>query len=185
MAIIKDIEIWHVKLNPLRPAKNMDPKKPSRWELQIRTSSKDVRKALAEMNIVMKPMREDKADDESKVLYYYKSLHKPTINAKGEKTQPVQVVNGKGGDVDPNTIGNGSIANLMVFQYEYTFEGKSGISTMLQRVQLRKHILYVPHAGEEFEDCETEVVEAAPRASKPAGTTGEANANDDLDDSKY
>lgn len=159
MAIIKNIEIWFAKLNPARPVLGFDKSKPPGWELQIRTTSKAQRKLLVDMGIKLKPMREDKTDDESPILYYYTNLRKSSINKEGKKSGPVQVVDGKGQDVDPGTIGNGSIANLKIYQYETTYEGKAMIGNQLQGVQLVKHKVFVQKPFEDFDACETEVIE--------------------------
>jgi hypothetical protein len=71
---------------------------------------------------------------------------------------PVELVDGKLQPLDPNSIGNGSIANLILFQHEYEYKGKKGMTSMLTRVQIIKHVVYVPKPMEEFEEAETETV---------------------------
>jgi hypothetical protein len=166
MAIIKGVEIHFCKLDPKRPSKKMNPKNPT-WELQMRTTSKEIRKSWTEMNIKSKAVREDKTDEESKILYYSANLKKKSIKEDGSNAMPVEVVNGKNQAVDPNSIGNGSIANLRVFQHPYTFEGVDGIATVLMAVQLIKHVVYVAKPMEEFGEEETETV--LPTASSGAG----------------
>ena len=162
MAILKNVEIWFTKLDPKRPSKKMTPNNPT-WELQMRTTSKEQKKEWDELNIKTKAVRADPEDEESKILYYRANLKKKSLKEgkKGEwdePSSPVQVVNGKNEDIDPNSIGNGSIANIRIFQHEYTFEGKKGIASVLMGVQLVKHIVYTPRPMEEFDEAETETI---------------------------
>ena len=54
-------------------------------------------------------------------------------------------------------IGNGSMGNIRLFQYEYGEEGK--IASMLMAIQITKLNEYIPKPAEdEFEMTETEVV---------------------------
>lgn len=176
MAILKNVEIWFTKVDPARPSKTLDPKKPT-WEAQIRTKSKEVRKQWMEMNLRVKAVREDKEDDESPILYYFCNLKKKALKADGSAATPVTVVNGRGKDIDDvNSIGNGSMANIRIFQHEYTFEGVKGIATILMGIQLTKHVVYVPTPMEEFEDAgDTETVDPAPSA----GASGDAGDDSD------
>lgn len=182
MAILKDVEIWFAKLDPKRPSKKMSPLNPT-WEVQIRTTSKDQKKEWEALNIKVKATREDPEDEESKVIYYRANLKKKSIKigtngAPNEPAQPVQVVNGKQEDVDPNSIGHGSIANIRIFQHEYTYEGKKGIATVLMAIQLVKHIIYVPNPMEDFEDTETETIIPTDDDDTPPGTVSGAQAED-------
>lgn len=161
MAILKNQEVWFVKLNPARPDKNtFDPTKPN-WNLQCRTTSKEVRKEWTDLGIKSRVVRQDKEDEESPILYYSISLRKNAFKVEGdvrEKAKPVEVVNGKGEEIDPSTIGNGSICNLRLFKREYKAGGIDKVNYILMGVQVVKHILYVGHPMEEFDECETEVI---------------------------
>lgn len=176
MAIIKNVEIWFTKVDPARPSTKLDPKKPT-WETQMRTKSKEVRKQWLEMNLRVKTVREDKEDEDSPIAYYQCNLKKKAVKADGSKAAPVSVVNGRGQDIaDVNSIGNGSIANIRVFQHDYTFEGVKGIATVLMGLQLTRHVVYVPTAMEEFDDAgDTETVDPAPSE----GASGDAGDDSD------
>jgi hypothetical protein len=183
MAILNNVEIWFTKLDPKRPSKKMSPLNPT-WELQMRTTSKEQKKAWEELNIKVHSVREDPEDEESKISYWRANLKKKSIK-KGkngvpdEPAQPVQVVNGKQEDVDPNSIGNGSRANIRIFQHEYTFEGKKGIASVLMGIQLIKHIIYVPNPMEEFENADTEtIVPEDDGDGAPSGAPAGAQAED-------
>jgi hypothetical protein len=182
MAILKNVEIWYTKCDPKRPSKKLSPKNPT-WETQIRTTSKDVRKEWTSLNIKSKAVREDKTDDESPILYYSANLKKKSLKEDGSESAPVSVVNGRGADIDPNTIGNGSIANIRIFQHPYSFKGEDGsllegVATMLMAIQLVKHVVYVPKPMEEFDEVDTETVDPAP--ADDAGSPKTA-----ADDSEY
>jgi len=156
--IIKNCEIWYAKLDPKRPAKKFNPKAPT-WEVQIRTKDKTVKKAWDEMKLNVKPVM---SPDETSVLYWRVNLKKKSVKDDGTATAPVQVVDGKGGDLDPNTIGNESIANIRVFQYDYVYEGKKGIASMLMGVQVVRHKVYTPKGIEDFDEAEYERIEPEP-----------------------
>jgi len=154
--IIKNCEIWFAKVDPKRPNPKFDPKNPT-WEVQMRTSDKAVLKYWKECDL-----KEPKAviPDEGEP-YFRINLKKKSIRKDGDPADPVQVVNMQREPVDPNSIGNGSIANIRVFQYPYPDKatGEERISSILMGIQLIKHIVWIPKPGEDFEDeGETEVI---------------------------
>jgi hypothetical protein len=157
--IIKNAEIWYAKLNPKRPNRNLNKDAPT-WEVQIRTKDKAVKKMWQEMNLNVTLVE---PDDDSGV-YYRVNLKKKSVKKDGEPAKPVELVDGRLKPIDPDTIGNGSIANVRVFQHDYEFQGKKGIASVLMAVQLVKHIVYVPKEGdgERFEETDTETIEPEP-----------------------
>jgi len=85
------------------------------------------------------------------------------------KEQPMDIkclINGNlmlsGGldDIDPNTIGNGSIGHIRIFQYEYPKkEGGMGTATILMGIQITTHIEFERKAREdEFGVTETTTI---------------------------
>ena len=113
MAILKNQEIHFVRLNPNRPEKNMfDPTKFS-WSIQCRSTDKAQIAEWKALGLKPKVVREDKDDEESKVLYQQVSFRKnskrmdPKTKQQTDNT-PVEVVNGKGEPIDSGTIGSGS-----------------------------------------------------------------------------
>ena len=187
MAILKNCEIWWVKLDPKRPDIKTDSKKPA-WGFQMRTKDKAQRKEWIDHHITVKAVRQDEDDEESPILYWRANLRKRIVNSKGEPSKPVEVRSGYG-DLDPNTIGNGSIVNVRIFEYEYVFEGKPGMAAMPMAIQMVKHIVYTPEMGEDFEDdIKEDREDAPPREHKIAdkSQTSAADVPDDDDlDGKY
>jgi len=155
MAIIRDCELWFCKLDPKRPNNKFNKKNPT-WECQIRTSSKEVKKQWEALNLPVKTI-----DPDDGPIYYRVNLRKKSIKVDGEAASPIKVVNGSLEEIDSNTIGNGSIGHVRVFQYDYTKkDGSPGIVSVLMGIQMKKHIVYkAKPRGDEFEMTETEVIE--------------------------
>jgi len=155
MAIIKNVEMYFAKLNPKRPNAKFNKKNPT-WEVQIRTTDKAQSKEWEKLGLSVKAFIPDDG-----APFYRVNLRKKSIKEDGEPSSPVSIVDGKLNPVDPDTIGNSSVGNIRVFQYEYTSEGKKGIASVLMAVQLTKHLVYTPPArDDDFEETETEMVAA-------------------------
>jgi len=154
MPILKNCEVWFVKADPKRPNAKFNKKNPT-WECQIRTTSKDIKKEWEALKLPVKAIVPDDGE-----AYFRVNLRKKSIKEDGEKSSPVKVINGKMEEVDPNSIGNGSIANVRVFQYEYTKEGGgTGVASVLMGVQLVKHLMYTPKPrDDDFDEGDTETV---------------------------
>lgn len=155
MAIIRDCEIWFAKLDPKRPNAKFNKKNPT-WECQIRTISKEVKKQWEAMNLAVKAVVPDEG-----APYFRVNLRKKSIKEDGEAASPVKVVNGHLEEIDPNTVGNGSVGNLRIFQYEYPKEGGGkGIASVLMGVQVTKHIVYKPKPrDDDFDMTDTETID--------------------------
>lgn len=155
MTILKDCEIWFAKLDPKRPSAKFNKLNPT-WEMQIRTTDKVQRKEWEALSLSVKAVVPDDG-----IPYWRANLKKKSIRSKeAGPAEPVTVVNAAREPLDPNSIGNGSIGNLRLFQYDYPKEdGSKGIASILMAVQLTKHIVYVAPPREDFEDAgETETV---------------------------
>jgi len=151
MAIIKNVELWYPRLDPKRPNNKFNKERPT-WEVQIRTTDKKVKAEWTKLNLQPKTV-----DDDDKGIYYSVTLRKKSKKADGSENEPVRVVNGSLEAIDPRSIGNGSVGNVRVFQYEYGEDKK--IANMLMSIQITKLKEYVPKAAEdEFEMTETEVI---------------------------
>jgi hypothetical protein len=151
--IIKNAQLFFAKLDPARPSAKYNKKNPT-WELQIRTDDKEIKAEWMAAGLNVKPVVPDIGEP-----YFRVNLRKKSIKEDGEKSSPVDVVNASLDPVDPRSIGNGSIGNVRVFQYEYQKEtGGIGIASVLMGVQLLKHLVYTPRArDDDFQDCgETE-----------------------------
>ena len=60
---------------------------------------------------------------------------------------PPQVVDGALNPVDPTKIGNGTVANVKVWQRDYDIGGRKGISSKLDAVQVVEMKEYIPQSG--------------------------------------
>ena len=175
MAILKNCEIYFPKLDPKRPNAKYNKKNPT-WEIQIRTTSKEVKKQWEEMGIKVKAVI---PDEEGEKPYYRANLRKKSIKSDGEPAEPVAVVNGQLDPIDPNTIGNGSIGNIRIFQYEYKNDDESGIANVLMKIQLTRHVKYVPkQRDDDFEMEETEVIETDDVAGDSSAGAGDDPSGD-------
>jgi len=207
MAIIEGVELWWVKCDPKNPVKNPEAGKPDHWEVNLRTTDKELAMYWAKNNVRFKPLRRKvKGDDGEFVMddlgepvrelvkddngkpYFAVTLRKKVRKANGEDSEPVKILGGMN-DLDPKTIGNKSIGNVRVFQYDYTYQGKDGIASMLMAIQVTKLLEYKPEEGESFKSVEMEVVPAAdgdttPSAksqSKPNKGSGKAKQKEESD----
>jgi hypothetical protein len=180
MAIVKNVELWWVKCDPKNPVKNADPSKPSTWEVQLRTTDKKFALEWAKNNIKFKPLKRkildedgqpktDELGEEIKEIvlndagkpYFAVNLRRKNRKANGEPMLPVKVVTGSLEELDPKSIGNGSIANVGVFQYDYTFEGKDGVANMLKSIQVTKLMEYKSKGSDDdFDMVDMEIVKA-------------------------
>jgi hypothetical protein len=139
--IIANAELFFAKLDPARPNASFNKENPT-WEVQIRTRDKKVAKGWKDMNLRVQP----KEDDEG--LYYAANLKKKSMKRDGSPMAPVNVVAGDLSPVDPKTIGNGSVGNLSVYQYDYNVNGSSGIASMLMGVQITTLNEYTPRPNQ-------------------------------------
>jgi len=162
MAIIKDCELWFCKLDPKRPNNRFNKEKPT-WECQIRTTDSEVRKKWEEMHLSVKPMIPDNGPP-----YWRVNLRKKSIKRDGDAASPVRVIDGNMNDVDPNTIGNGSIGHVRLYQYPYKkADGTEAITSVLMGIQLKRHKLYkMKPRGDEFEMEETEIIDEEPEGDE-------------------
>ena len=155
MALIKNCEIWFLKADPARPNPKFNKDNPT-WECQLRTTSKEQKKAWEALNLAVKDFLPDEGEP-----YYRVNLKKKSIKADGEAASAVDVINGELKPIDPNSVGNGSLANVRVFQYEYTNKGKKGVASVLMAIQVVRHIVYVPKPrDDDFDQAPTETVDA-------------------------
>ena len=155
MPIIRDCELHFAKLDPKRPNNKFNKTNPT-WEVQIRTTDKAVKKLWEELELPVKAVVPDEG-----APYFRVNLRKKSIKEDGEAASPIKVVNGKLEDMDPTSIGNGSIGNVRIFQYEYPKkDGGNGSASVLMGIQVTKHIVYTPKPrNDEFTEAEMETVE--------------------------
>jgi hypothetical protein len=155
--IFEGLELYYVKCTPKYPNAKFDPAKPV-WETQIRTRDRELKKKLEDADIRVTNVI---PDDPKEPPYFKAMLRKSVTKKDGTPASPVEVVNGANEPVDPATIGNGSIANVRVFQYPFPKKGGGeGRATVLMGIQVTKHIVYKRTSRrEEFGTTETEVID--------------------------
>ena len=155
MAILKNVELFFPRLVPSNPNNKFDQENPT-WEVQIRTRDKKVVKAWKDLNINVR------TDDDDDGVFYKANLKKKSKRRDGTDQAPVTVVGGDLSSIDPAKLGNGSIANVRVYQYEYNVGGKEGIATMLMAVQVTTLKEFDPKPREDdFEMTDMKVVKVA------------------------
>jgi hypothetical protein len=172
--ILSNVELFFAKLDPANPNSRFDKENPT-WEVQIRTKDKAVAKSWKEQNLRVTP---DENDDG---VFYRTNLKKKSKKRDGSDMAPVNVVAGDLSPVDPSTIGNGSIANLSVFQYDYNVSGKEGVASMLMGVQITTLNEYKPAPKQGgFAPVEFKVNKVADNQDVDADMLG-GDIEDDLD----
>ena len=175
MAILKNVELFFAKLDPKRPNDRFNKENPT-WEVQIRTRSKAQAKEWKELNINVKP------DEDDNGVFYKATLKKKSKKRGGEDQNPVTLVNGSLEPIDPNTLGNGSIGNVRVYQYDYEIAGRKGIATMLMAIQVTTLKEFTPKPREDdFEMTETKVVKVADNQEVDDDMLGGNDMEDDFD----
>jgi hypothetical protein len=179
--ILKNCELWYIKLDPKRPYGKYNKENPT-WEVQVRTSDKDTKNKWVAQNVKVKSVVPDEGDP-----YWYVNLKRRSIKSDMTPNSPVECINGALKPVDGRTIGNGSIGNVKLYQYQSRAENaKEGeMTSILSAIQVTKHIVYTPKpqsstAG--FDETETEVIGDDGSFDSSAGADFEAeSSNTDIE----
>lgn len=166
MAVLNDCELFYVKCDPARPNKAFDADRPS-WEVQLRTTSPAKKDEWIAVGFKPKLIvHKEGADEGMPVLdeagnrQWRLNLNKKSITREGKASAPVEVVNGALQPIDPNTVGNGSIGNVRVYQYER--QDKTGLASVLMGIQVTRHIIYTPKVrDDDFKTADYETVAPA------------------------
>lgn len=168
MAMLKNVELFFAKLNPSKPNARFDKENPT-WEVQIRTRDKSQAKSWKDMSLNVK------TDDDDGGIFYKATLKKKSKKRDGTPQKPVDLVGGDLSQLDPDKLGNGSVGNVRIYQYDYDVAGKKGVATMLMGIQVTKYKEYEPKPREDdFEMMDMEVIKVADNQ--------DIDYNDDLDD---
>lgn len=142
MAKLYDVELYFAKLG--KPNGKFNKENPT-WELQIRTTDKEKKKEWEALGLAVKAVVPDEGD-----TYFRVNLKKKSIKSDGSPNDPVKLIDGKLRPIDPDTIGNGSIGNIRIFEYEYKHPTKGTTKGFtLMTVQITKHIVYTPKPRED------------------------------------
>lgn len=115
MAILKSVQLFWVKCDPERPSRyqNKDTA-PATWSIQFRVTDKKEAEALTkEYGFKFNPV-----EDNGKIVYR-SSLSKYAFASGTEgkedptkPNKPVVIVGKDGRQIDPNTVGNGSVGDI-------------------------------------------------------------------------
>lgn len=159
--IIKNVEIHWARLGEKPLANNFGEVV---WEMQMRVRDKQQAIALRDDNFNVKQGEDDNG------TYYSVNLKRRGTKKDGSPNEPVKVVDGQVQPMDGSVIGNGSVGNVKVWQYQNSF---GSTSSVLMAVQVTKLLEYVPEATVDFEVFEgldpapkTETTNETPSADK-------------------
>jgi hypothetical protein len=159
LAILKNVAVYFCKLK--KPSAKFDKENP-KWELQIRTSDLAKKAELEALGLKPKLMMDSSDEpilDENNKKQYRVNLQKGSIKKDGTPSKPIEVIDGRHNPIDPTSIGNGSIVNIILYQREFKdAAGKDKISNTPTKIQVIKHILYVAPPFEDFGEEETETI---------------------------
>lgn len=174
--VLKDLQLYWAKLS-----KPVEPFGTPQWEIQVRFPKKRIK----EMEEFGKVKETDTAG------IYSVNFKKKAELKDGSPAKKVKVVDGKGNDLDPTTIGNGSTGAVKLMLKDYQIKGpkgnvtKEGTQVMLIAVQVKDLIVYEPkNNGDDFdyddeEPVEDERIPAKNKAGKPAAKGKVAQDDDD------
>jgi len=144
--IIRDVELHYPNLNPESPK---SPFGTMQWDVQIRTRDKAAAKEMQEKYYITMKKEEDEQGD-----YWKANLKRKVVKRDGSKNTPPEVVDGNKQPISSINIGNGSVGNIMLFQYPYDTAGRKGVASMLSKVQVVDLKLYQPNSGTDFDVVE-------------------------------
>lgn len=133
----RNYRIDGVELNWAKLDKPVSPFGTLQWELQIATTDKAKAKELKENHFNVK-------EKDGKFVV---SLKRKAVKSDGTENTPVRVVDGTLNPIDARKIGNGSMGNVIVFQYPYETMGRKGIASSLSGVQVTELMEYNPSSS--------------------------------------
>lgn len=167
MAQLKNCEVHYVKCNPERPNAQMDKESPT-WEVQLRTTNPEQKKEWETTGLRVKLIvgKEGEPNEGEAILtekgekQWKANVKKRSKKKDGSASDPVAVINGALTPIDPDTIGNGSIANIRVFQRDYTAaNGDKKVACVLMGIQVTRHLVYKARdRNDDFEASDTDTI---------------------------
>ena len=132
--MLKNVELNWAKL--ARPVKT--PFGNEQYELQVATTDAAVAKEWSENHIKV-------TEKDGK---YVAQLKRKALKANGDDNGAPRVVDSsKTALENPAIVGNGSVGNVIVFQYEYSYAGKTDVATSLTAIQVVELVEYTGAAG--------------------------------------
>ena len=139
--IVRDAELhWAKLVRPVEPFGTLQ------WELQLRTRDKDVAEGWKkDFYLTVKPEEDDDG------MYYKANVKRKALKKDGDKNTAPEVLDGNKKSIDGNIVGNGSVGNVMLFQYPYEVGGRKGVSSILSKVQVTSLKEYTPSTEIDFD----------------------------------
>ena len=154
-----------VEINWAKLSKPVSPFGSPQWELQIVVPDNRAGE-LSSNHLNVKPAKDAKG--QLRPGFVAVSLKRKAIKADGSENGKVRVVDA---DAQPmenvDQIGNGSRGNVIVFQYEYSNNGRSGIASSLTAVQITELEVYNGGGSSDFEPVSVKTT-APDEAEAPA-----------------
>jgi hypothetical protein len=175
MPVITNAEVFWVKCDPRRPVKNYN-EDGFEWSLELRTKDKlEAERWERDFHTKVK-LREPKEKEKGGSFYvaYLRKVAYLEEEGVDQMRKPVRVVDANLEPLDPNIVGNGSIANIQVRFREWTFKKNKGTKADLVGIQVTRLIPYVPEI-DEFEETDMVIVDSGNH--EPAA----GNADDEAD----
>jgi hypothetical protein len=171
-AILNNVTLFWAKLDPKKP---VEPFGELQWEIQVRFDKKRIKE--------MEQYGKVKETDEKGI--FSMNLKKKALKKDGTPALHIKLVNKKGEELDPKTLGNGSTGNVKLMLKPYQIKGpngkitKEGVQVSLQAVQVTEFIEYVPkNKGDDF-DYDSDEDDTPAKANKPAPKGRKAVEEDD------
>ena len=179
MPRIMNAEVRWVKCDPKNPVRNYN-EDGYEWSLMLLTNDPATAKSWADEHHLTvkrkKPKEGEKATGDEPFVTYLRKLAYRDDEGKDACRPAPSCVAADLSPLNPNIVGNGSLANIQVRYREWSYKKKSGVTADLIGIQVIDLHPYVP-VEEEFEATEMKVTERA------RGDDG--NDEDDDDDSVY
>jgi hypothetical protein len=140
--ILKNVELMWAKLDPSNPDGGFDGTKPQ-WNVQIIMRDPAQKQALIDAGL------NPKVDEDANGIIYTIRTMKPAFKKNGQAEDPVNVVDMALKPVaNLTSIGNGTIANVNIRTFDWTFNGKKGIGQRLAAIQIIELVAYNGGGGD-------------------------------------
>ena len=139
--LIKDVELNWARL--ATPFQNQFGD--SNYEMQIVVSA-DRKEELEAAGLSVKELEDGRVSA---------NVKRKAMKRDGTPNEAPRVVDGQRNAIDARGIGNGSKGNVIVFKFDYTFAGKTGVSASLTAVQVTDLVKYEGGSSVDFDVVET------------------------------
>ena len=154
MAVIQNVQLFWLNCNPEKPRRFQNKASaPATWSLQFRVADKKTADSYAkDFGFRFTPV-----EDDGKIVYRTSiSAYAFAAGPDGEEdpnrpNRPIRVIGADGRDIDPDTVGNGSIGNISF----YVRDDKS--SRSLRGVQVTTWKVFKPRDAEDEFDTSGEM----------------------------